>query len=101
MRLMLTVRVPIDEGNELVKNGTLGENLQTILEDIKPEAAYLSVIEGARGGYFVVDVEDASQIPAVVEPFFLTAGATVQMHPVLTPEEFGRSSIDQVAQKYG
>ena len=101
MRLMVTVRVPIDEGNEMVKSGTLGENLQTILEDIKPEAAYLSVIEGARGGYFVVNVDDSSQIPAVVEPFFLLAGATVQMQPVLTPEDFGRSSIDQVAQKYG
>ena len=100
MRLMLTVRVPTDEGNEMVKNGTLGETIQTILEDIKPEAAYFSDIEGARGGYFVVNVDDASEIPAVVEPFMLKARATVQMHPVLTPEDLGRSSIDQVAQKY-
>jgi hypothetical protein len=97
---MLTGRVQTDEGNEMVKNGTLGETIQTILEDIKPEAAYFSDIEGARGGYFVVNVDDASEIPAVVEPFMLKARATVQMHPVLTPEDLGRSSIDQVAQKY-
>ncbi len=101
MRFMLTVRVPTNEGNEMVKNGTMGQTIQTILEDIKPEAVYFSDIEGARGGYFVVNIDDASQIPAIAEPFFLTSGATVQMHPVMTPEDLGRSSLDQVAQKYG
>ena len=89
MRLMLTVRVPTDEGNEMVKNGTLGETIQTILEDIKPEAAYFSDIEGARGGYFVVNIDDASQIPATAEPFLLKAGATVQMHPRNDPRSLG------------
>lgn len=101
MRFMLTVRVPTNEGNEMARNGTLGQTIQTILEDIKPEAAYFSDIEGARGGYFVVNIDDASQIPAIAEPFYLTYGATVQMHPVMTPEDLGRSSLDQVAQKYG
>ncbi len=100
MRFMLTVRMPMGEGNEMVKNGTIGQSLQTILEDIKPEAAYFSEIEGARGGYFVVNIDDASQIPAIAEPFFLTMGATVQMHPVMTPEDLERASLDQVAQKY-
>ncbi len=101
MRFMLTVRMPMDEGNEMVKNGTIGQTIQTILEDIQPEAAYFSEVEGARGGYFVVNIDDASQIPAIAEPFFLKMGANVQMHPVMTPEDLERSSLDQVAQKYG
>ena len=84
----------------MVKNGTPGETIQPILMDIKPEAAYFSDIEGAREGYFVVNIDDASQIPAIAEPFFLKAGATVEMHRVMTPEDLGRSSLDQVVQKY-
>jgi len=39
MRFMITCRIPVEKGNELVKNGTLGETIQSILEDLKPEAA--------------------------------------------------------------
>ena len=40
-----------------------------------------------RGGYLVVHMDDASQIPAIVEPLFLGLGATVQFHPVFTLED--------------
>jgi hypothetical protein len=33
------------------------------MEELQPEAAYFSDIEGARGGYIVVEMDDASQIP--------------------------------------
>jgi hypothetical protein len=103
MRFMLTFRIPMDKGNALTKDGKLGDTLQSVLEDLKPEAAYFSDIEGARGGYLVVDMEDASQIPAYVEPLFLALGATVQVHPVFTPEDMPRAmeALAQAAQKYG
>jgi hypothetical protein len=76
---------------------------QSILEELKPEAAYLAEIEGARGGYFVVNMDDASQIPAFVEPFFLGLGATVQIHPVFIPDDMPRvtEAIEQAVRKYG
>jgi hypothetical protein len=48
-------------------------------------------------------MDDASQIPAIAEPFFLGLGATIQVHPVMTPEDLGRATpaIAQAAQKYG
>ena len=103
MRFMLTFRLPMEEGNALVKDGRIGPTLESILDDLKPEAAYFAEIEGARGGYLVVHVDDASQIPAVVEPLYLGLGATVQIHPVFTPEDMGRvtDTLEQVAQKYG
>jgi hypothetical protein len=103
MRFMLTFRLPMEEGNALVKDGRIGPTLESILDDLKPEAAYFAEIEGARGGYLVVHVDDASQIPAIVEPLYLGLGATVQIHPVLTPEDMGRvtDTLEQVAQKYG
>jgi hypothetical protein len=103
MRFMLTFRIPMDKGNAAVRDGSIGDVLQSILEDLKPEAAYFADIEGARGGYLVVNMDDASQIPAVAEPLFLGLGATVQTHPVFTPEDMPRAmeALEQAAQKYG
>ena len=39
MRFMLTFRIPPEKGNEMIKDGTLPRTIQTILEDLKPEAA--------------------------------------------------------------
>ena len=103
MRFMITFRIPVEKGNELVKAGSLGSTIQSIMEELKPEAAYFSDIEGARGGYIVVNMDDASQIPAMAEPLFIGLGATIQVHPVMTPEDFGKATpaIEQAAQKYG
>jgi hypothetical protein len=103
MRFMITFRIPVDKGNELAKKGNLGSTIQSIMEELKPEAAYFSDIEGARGGYIVVNMDDASQIPAIAEPLFLGLDATVQVHPVMTPEDLGKATpaIEQAAQKYG
>ncbi len=103
MRFMLTFRIPMDEGNAAVRDGRIGDVLQSILEDLRPEAAYFADIEGARGGYLVVNMDDASQIPAIAEPLFLGLGATVQVHPVFTPDDMPRAmeGLQQAAQKYG
>jgi hypothetical protein len=100
---MLTVRIPPEEGNAAMKDGSFMPAFQSILEDLQPEAAYLAEIEGARGGYFVVNMDDPSQIPAFVEPVFLGLGATVQIHPVFTPDDMPRvtKAIDQAVRKYG
>ncbi len=103
MRFMLTARIPTERGNQAIKDGSFGDLVQSVMEELKPEAAYFGDIEGARGGYIVVNIDDAAQIPAVVEPLFHAFGATVQVHPVMTPEDFSRAteSIQQAAQKYG
>jgi hypothetical protein len=103
MRFMITCRIPVEKGNELAKKGTLGETIQSVMEELKPEAAYFSDIDGARGGYIVVNMDDASQIPAMAEPLFLGLGATIQVHPVMTPEDLekGMPAIEQATQKYG
>ena len=61
--------------------------MSSILDELQPEAAYFTDVEGTRGGFLVVNMEDASQIPAITEPLFLQVGATVHMQPVMTPED--------------
>ena len=101
MRFMVTFRVPMDEGNAAIKDGSLGQTLQTIVDELNPEAAYFGPIEGARGGYLVVNFDEPSQIPAIAEPLFLGLGATIQMSPVFTPDEMPTETLEQATQKYG
>jgi hypothetical protein len=102
MRFMITCRIPMEKGDELAKAGRLDSTIQSIMEGLKPEAAYFSDIEGGRVGYIVVNMDDASQIPAVAEPLFLGLGAAIQVHRVMTPEELGRATpaIEQASQEY-
>ena len=102
MRFMLTVRIPPEEGNAAMKDGSFMPAFQSILEELQPEAAYFTPIEGARGGHLSINMDDASQIVNVSEPLFLGLGATVQIHPVFTLDDVPRATeaVDQARQKY-
>ena len=71
------------------------------MEELQPETAYFSDIEGARGGYLIVELEDASQIPAIAELLFLGLRATIQIHPVTNPEDLAKGvrAIGQAVHK--
>ena len=48
----------------------------------------------------MVDVKDASQMPALAEPFFLTFNATVEFRVAMTPEDMGRAGLEQLGKKW-
>jgi hypothetical protein len=102
MRFMLTLRVPPEQGNAAMKDGSFMSAFQSVMEELEPEAAYFSEIEGARGGYIVVNIDDASQLPAICEPLFLGLNATVQVSPVFTLDDMPRvtEAVEQARQKY-
>ena len=87
MRILLTFSMNPEKGDQLIKEGRIGESLGGILDELQPEAAYFTDVEGTRGGFLVVNMEDAAQIPAITEPLFLEVGATVHMQPVMTLED--------------
>ena len=104
MRILITFSMNPDKGDQLIKEGRIGETMGSILDELQPEAAYFTDVDGTRGGFLVVDMEDASQIPAITEPLFLQMGATVHMQPVMTPEDLrgaAGDALDQMAQRYG
>ena len=68
MRMLLRVSIPVDTGNAAARAGTLGSTIEQILADLKPEAAYFFADDsGQRSGSIVLDMKDASQIPANAE----------------------------------
>jgi hypothetical protein len=104
VRILITFRINPEKGDQLIKEGRLGETMGSILEELQPEAAYFTDVEGTRGGILVVNMEDASQIPNFVEPLFLQVGATVNLQPVMTVEDMrgpAGEALEQMAQRYG
>ena len=91
MRFMLRVTIPVESGNAAAKAGKLGTTIQSILEDIKPEAAYFTDEDGRRAGFIFFDLEHASQIPAIAEPWMQSFNATIELHPVMIPEDLAKT----------
>jgi hypothetical protein len=102
MRFMLKAVMDTEKANSAAKSGTLGKTVQTIVTELKPEAAYFTDDHGKRTAYIFFDLRDASQIPAVAEPWFVAFNAHVEFHPVMNPDDLAKAgpSIDQAAKKY-
>ncbi|WPX17930.1 hypothetical protein RHM58_29755 [Pseudomonas sp. 10S4] len=73
MKMLLTVEFPHEPFNTLVRAGKVGEIIGRVLDSIKPETAYFTEQDGMRGGIFLIDMQDASEIPRFAEPFFSTS----------------------------
>jgi hypothetical protein len=103
MRFMVKIMMDVEKGNDLARKGNLGKIAQSILEEIKPEAAYFVAEEGNRSAILFVNMDDASQIPAIAEPWFLAMNATVQFQPVMKMEDLQKAgaSIDRAVKKFG
>jgi len=74
MRFMISARVPTEQTNALIQEGRFSQTFQSILEDLQPEAAYFTDVDGARGGYFIVNVDDPSELAAKTEPLLQGMG---------------------------
>ena len=101
MRMLMIVSLPHAKFNAAVKDGTASIKIGKILEALKPESAYFTDAHGHRTGYLVVDCKDASQIPSLAEPWFLTFEADIHMHACMTPDDLKRSGIEALGQEWG
>ncbi|KGO82941.1 hypothetical protein IP98_02128 [Flavobacterium cauense R2A-7] len=100
MKMLVNVIMPIEPFNSLVRNGKAGEILGRIIEDIKPESIYFTEIEGNRGAVIIVDIKDASTIPAVAEPWFLNFEASCEFKIAMTPDDLMKSDLAKLAAKW-
>ncbi|MEJ2032467.1 MAG: hypothetical protein P8Y63_05420 [Deltaproteobacteria bacterium] len=102
MRFLLKVNMPVEAGNVAAKAGKLGETIQAILADLKPEAAYFTDEKGQRTGFLFLEMQDASQIPAIAEPWFLAFNASIELHPVMVPEDLMKAgpAIEKAVKKF-
>ena len=99
---LMKVNIPVESGNAAAKAGKLGETIQSILADLKPEAVYFTDNNGQRSAFIFLEMQDASQIPANAEPWFLAFNASIEIHPVMVPDDLARASdaIEKAVKKY-
>jgi hypothetical protein len=92
MRCLLKVSLPVETGNAAIVDGSLPKTIESILGDLKPEAAYFAEDRGRRTGFIVFDLKDPSQIPGVAEPWFLAFNAEVEFHPAMNLEDLKKAA---------
>ncbi len=102
MRTLLKFTIPTETGNAKLSDGTLPKTLESILNDLKPEACYFASESGQRNGFVVFDLKDPSQIPSVAEPFFIAFNASVEFHPVMNLQDLQKalSGIESTVKRY-
>jgi hypothetical protein len=102
MRCLLKVAIPVETGNAAISDGSLPKTIDSILADLKPEAAYFAGDNGKRTGFIFFDLKDASQIPAVAEPWFLAFDAHVELHPAMNLDDLKKATpgIEKAVKNY-
>ena len=80
----------------MLRDPQFGAKMQQLLAELKAETAYFTAVNGQRGGYIVVNFDDASQIPALVEPLFLWLKADVELIPVMLPEDLAKAGLARI-----
>ncbi len=103
MRYLIKMEMQTEAGDIAIRDPKFGEKMQALLKDMKAEAAYFTTVNGHRGGYIIVNMDDASQMVAMAEPLFLWFKANVEFIPVMLPEDLAKSgpAIGAAVKKWG
>jgi hypothetical protein len=84
---MARISMPVEAGNQAIKDGSLGDVMRTAAQRWNPEAMYFTTFDGQRTAFIVFDLPDASDLPPFAEPFFRGLNAEVQLAPVMNGDD--------------
>jgi hypothetical protein len=87
MRMMVTIRVPVETGNRAIKDGSLPRIIKEVTERIRPECAYFFIESGRRTMRAVFDLKNTNDMVPDFEPALLGLDAELELIPVMTAEE--------------
>ena len=103
MRMLLKATMDTEAANEAARAGTLGKTIESIVADLKPEAADFVAIDGKRTALIFFDMQDPSELPRVAEPWFLAFNASLEVQPAMVAADLEKAgpSIREAVQRYG
>ena len=100
MRMLFHAVFPHEPFNAYVSDGSIGAKMKRILDDLKPEAAYFTEVDGRRSAVLILQMNDTSQIPGIAEPWFLTFNADCHFHPAMVPEDLAKADLATLGKKW-
>mgnify|MGYP001595580778 CR=1 FL=1 len=99
VRFLLKIQILVEAGNKSIIDGSLPKVVQSLLEKLKPEASYFFAESGKRTSYIFFSFNNASEIPAILEPLFMGLNASVELIPVMNAEEL-KSGLDKASKNF-
>lgn len=87
MRMMVTVRVPVQKGSAAIKDGSLPRLVKSTLERIRPESAYFFLEDGKRTMRAVFDMKSENEMVPVFEPLLMELDAEIDLVAVMIASE--------------
>ena len=60
MRMMLKFTLPVEKGNAAFRDGSLARVLESIMNKLKPEAAYFAPFKSKRGAMVFFNLTDVT-----------------------------------------
>jgi hypothetical protein len=90
MRFLFKISMPVESGNAAAKKDGF-KAIQTILDQQKPEAAYFIAEGGKRTGILILNMQDASELPGIAEPWFLALNASIEVTPAMVPADLAKA----------
>jgi hypothetical protein len=103
MQFLVRVTIPIDAGNEMIRDPNFAQTIETILGDVKPDNVMFCIESGQRTVYLTMTVNDGSDWVARIEPLWLALSADVEVIPAISQEDFAKAgpALGAIVQKYG
>jgi hypothetical protein len=87
MRFLIHAKIPTDDGNKMIQDPNFLGKLEKYIKNVKAEATYFFEADGNRVAAFIVDIQQADQIPVLAEPLFSGMGAHVEFHPIMSLDD--------------
>jgi hypothetical protein len=100
MRTLMKVSMPVEPANNAIKDGSLPKVMQTLIDELHPEASYFYAENGKRTGLFIFDLKEPAQIPTIVEPLFLHLNAGIEMYPVMNAQDM-KTGVEKAIRNSG
>ena len=102
MKFLVKAIIPVEAGNPMVKDPNFQARMETVMGDIRPEAAYFTIDNGQRTGYFFVNVDNADDMARIADPMWLAWKANVTFLPAFTPEDMEQMMgvMEEIVKKY-
>ena len=94
MRLMMTIKMPVEHGNKAFADGSMQQVLQELIDKLQPEACYFMMQDGLRTALLFYEAQDEFRILEAHEPRFATLGASIDETPALSWEDMQRGFAD-------